>query len=159
MLPMPLARRRAMSDSVMARVCKPADGRTLLVHERLHAQAHAIDAAAEQRFQNLVGDGAGRALDGDLGCGLDVEVVADRPKQAFQLVRREHRRRAAAEVDRIHAAFEIATELLRNTLGSFNLRAHLLDVPVKQRARKYSRGKVAEAALGAAERYRDVNSL
>ena len=55
-----------------------ADRRRLLVHERLHAQADAIDAAAQQGVDDLTGDGAGRTLDGNLGRWLDLKVLASR---------------------------------------------------------------------------------
>src|SRR5208283_4649788 len=138
---------------------KAAHGRTFFIHERLHTQAHAIHAAVNECFQNLVRDRARSAFDSDLSRGRDLETVADRTKQSFQLIRREHRWRASAEVDRIHLRLEIPAQSLRNSLPSHKFGAHLRHIMVEQRPRKYPGGEVAEGALRAAKRYRDVKSL
>ena len=111
MLPMPRARRRAMSSSVTARVCsRPTDEHSLSTNDctprltRFTPQLH-------QRIQHRLGDGPGSTLHGDFRAALDVEAITHRPKQPLQLIGREHRRRASAEIDRIHLAFENAAEL------------------------------------------------
>jgi hypothetical protein len=50
-------------------------------------------------------------------------------------------------------------EFPRHIVGGLDLSAHPAGIPIEQRARKYARREVAEAALRAAERHRDVNPL
>ena len=139
---------------------QPPDRRAFLVHEGLHAQAHAIHAAAEQRFQNLVGDRARSAFDGDLGRRIHLEVVTNRLKDSLQLIGREHRRRAAAEINRIHLRSKLPPSSSSQCVSAAAISEHTCSTyRSKSGARKHARSKVAEAALGAAKRHRDVNSL
>src|ERR1019366_8089574 len=132
--------------------------RTFLVHERLHTQADAIDAAFEQRLQHRFGDGAGRTFHRDFRRTLDIEVVAQRVKEALQLIGSKHRRRASAEVDRIDASIQLASHFARDCVGGRNLGADLPHIAVKYRAREYTGSEIAEAALRATEWNRDGNS-
>ncbi|HKD77341.1 MAG TPA: hypothetical protein VKB76_17685, partial [Ktedonobacterales bacterium] len=58
----------------------------------------------------------------------------------------------------IDLTLEPAAKPPRNDLRRLNFGAGLIDVAVKHPTGKHARRKIAEAALGATERHRDVNS-
>ena len=53
MFVIPAARRRAMSSSTVARLCRRPNGCGLGIHKGLHAEADAVHAASQQRVQNF----------------------------------------------------------------------------------------------------------
>src|SRR5207248_10312952 len=101
-----------------------------------------------------------RALHGDLGVRAKTKLRAYRRKHPLQLGKVEDGGRPTAEVDRVHLRLEWRRSLTRNhrsktgathyPVAVFNIRAYPIRISGKQRPRHYSRGEVAEAALGAA---------
>ena len=88
-------------------VVQPACFARLLVDERLHSQAYAIDARFDHRLQGRSGQLSRGALHRDFGVFLDVESAAKRRKQPLEVVRLKQRWRAAAQVDRIDRAGKV----------------------------------------------------
>jgi hypothetical protein len=66
--------------------------------EVLHADRGAVDAGGGQRRNVLLGGVARIELDRDLGAGNEVEAPAQHPGQRQPVLRRQHRRAAAADV-------------------------------------------------------------
>jgi hypothetical protein len=66
----------------------------------------------------------------------------------------ENRRRATAEVDGIHCAFEASAHFARQGFGSADLAFHVHDITLVQFARENSRRKIAERTLRPAKRHR-----
>ena len=71
----PAARRRAMSSSTVARLCKRPTAAASAIDERLHAQADAIHAAAQQALQHFRAQRSRRALDRDFRIRTALEIA------------------------------------------------------------------------------------
>ncbi len=101
--------------------------------------------------------GSGSALDRDLRGGLHGKAVVDGGENPLQLFRGKNAGRAAAQVDGVHLALEASANLLGNLRGPPKFALQMSYVALQQRRRKHARGEVAEAALAAAKRHRDIN--
>ena len=88
------ARRRAR-----ARRCAPAQPPQLVIVERLHAEAHAVDAGRAESLEPLAADGLGVGLERDFGVGGRGRTRPGTPRMPADLGRLEQRRRPAAEID------------------------------------------------------------
>ncbi len=128
------------------------------INERLHAQADAIYAAAQQCLQRFLTERAGRALDRDLGVGMHLKLRSNRVEDPLQLSGLEDGGSAAAEIDRIHLMLELSTHLLRGLRSARHVGAHSLHIALKNGARKHVGREIAVAALRLAERHRNVDS-
>ena len=139
------------------RVQPPAHPR-LAVDERLHTQAHAVNALRRQRFQRAIPQLARRALHRNLGVRLPHKLRPQRCKQTRNQSRRQQAGRSAAQVDCIHPPRQTHP----HSRSPRPCRCHVLDDPVHIAlvvARRIdSRRKVAIGALGAAKRNRDVEA-
>jgi hypothetical protein len=86
-------------DALDHRERLPAVDRVLHLRiEVLHADRGAVDAGGGQCGDVLLGGVAGIELDRDLGAGGEVEAPAQQPGQRQPVLRRQHRRAAAADV-------------------------------------------------------------
>ena len=70
-----------------------------LVHKRLHAQAHAVHAAGDQRLNHGLSQSTGSAFNRNLRAGSDAELLRDGGKQFSQLFRRQQAGSAPAQID------------------------------------------------------------
>ena len=73
-----------------------------LVVIRLHPQAHPVEALAPETAQELVRNGVGVGIKGDLRVGGHVEAAADGGHNGSHAVGTEKAGGAAAEVDGVH---------------------------------------------------------
>ena len=110
-------------------------------------------------FEHLRSQRSRGTLDGDFGIRRHVRTAANRIENSLQLSGVEDRGRAAAEIDGVHFALDPPAHLAWRSVGSSrDVGAHAIDVALEHRAREHVGGEVAVAALGAAERHRNVDS-
>ena len=155
---MPAWRRRAMSARATSRLCRrPTAIRRFLIDEGLHAERDAIDAGAQQRGQNFIGERAGGDFDGELGRGRKLEDSGDGGEEAVELIGGKNAGRAAAEIDGVEARIEGRAEFDGQAGGRVGNRALQVGyVAVEKIAGKDAGGKVAEGTFGPAERDRKI---
>ena len=111
-----------MSARVMSRVCsRPTDEHSLSTNDCTpRLTRFTPQRSSDCRISSLMVPGAHSTVIS--AAGFDLEVLADRLKDSLQLVGREHRRRATAEVNRIYLPLQSAAELPRDCLGSHRCR-------------------------------------
>ena len=117
-----------------------------LVIVGLDAEAHPVEALGPEPVEQLVGDGIGIALEGDLGAIVHIKVPADGGHDDGKAVGTEEAGGAAAKVDGVHliAGGQLA--------GLLDVVAHRVQVAVKEGVLLGGQGiEVAVLALAAAE--------
>ncbi len=126
------------------------------IDKRLYAERDAIDACAQQRGQNFIGERAGGDFDGTLGRGRKLESPRDCGEEAVELIGGQNARRAAAEIDRVEMRIEGCAKFAGKRGGSGNRALQVRHVTVKEVAGKDAGGKIAEGTFGPAERHRKI---
>ncbi len=149
----PLDLRQSLSPGVRA-------GRRagLVVDKGLHAEGDAVNAGAQRGFKRSRLELKRRSLQRDLHIGNDVELLPDTADKLRKERRREQRRRAAAEVDGVDLRRELEAAGASPHARRAKLRHKRGDVGGHGAERVHAGGKVAEGALGAAKRDRDVQA-
>ena len=137
---------------------QPAHRLRLLVHERLHAQTHAIHSASKQSFDQRRSQRPRRTLDRDLRIRRNRELLSQCRKNPPQLFRIEDRRRPAPQINRIHRFRQRTSKFGGHALGASDILQHARNIAFVSRFREYVGGEIAVAALGPAERHRDVEA-
>ena len=151
----------AQAGDILANRCagvQAADRGRFPIHEGLHSQTHAVHAAVEQRLQDPRAERAGGALDGDFGFIRKVKAPPRGAEQLTQLLRLEQAERAAAEIQGLHAAVELAAHRSSGLAGARHVSRDSLHVSPKLLAGENAGSEVAIAALRLAEGNRDVES-
>ena len=121
---MPAARSRSTTLRRFLERLDAVDGALDRLVAVLHADAGAVDARFGQRRDHLVLEAARIDLDGEFGARRDVEMRAQRTRQARAIVRRQHGRRAAAPMDvrhRMAAAPTIAATISISRMQQFEI--------------------------------------
>ncbi len=133
-------------------------GAGFAVHKGLHAEGDAIDARALGGFQSRGGKLERGSFQGDFGVGLDYELLPDGGEKLRKKLGRKQRRGAAAQIDSVDLLGEM--EALPGGPGARcgKLAAQGGDVGRHGGGGINPRGKVAEGALGTAERDRNVEA-
>src|SRR5262249_13188814 len=132
--------------------------RRLPVDERLHTQAHAIDATDSQRLDHLVGQGRRRALDRDFRIKCKVKIFAYGREDPAELFRWEGTGSSSTKIDGVGRALENGVHLYGVELCSCDVRADAVHIPRHLVAGKHTGGKVAKTAFRSAERNRDIEA-
>jgi hypothetical protein len=135
-----------------------AAGVGFAVDEGLDAEADAVDAGGGEGIDGFRRNLAGRALDGDLGFGIDGEIGTDCVEEAVDEVGREERRRAAAEVDGIDVARQVEMALGGPGRGGGEVVGEAVDVAFMLAGGVNAGGKVAVSTLRTAKRDGNVDS-
>jgi uncharacterized Zn-binding protein involved in type VI secretion len=74
------------------------------IDEGLNAKADAVHAGSNQRGKGVAGKLSRRALDGDLGIRIEIELRPHRAEEASQQIRSQQAGGSAAQIDGVHAA-------------------------------------------------------
>jgi len=127
-------------------------------NKRLHAETDAIHPTTTQSIEYIRCKRPGSALDRDLRLALHIELRPHRTKDPLQLIEREYRGRPSAQVNRVHLTFNPPANFFRGSRGALNVGTYPVHIAFKHSAREHVGREVAIAALGAAERNRNVDA-
>ncbi len=139
-------------------IVQATDRRSFLIHERLHAQAHAVDVVTAEKFDHGRGQRAGSTFDRDFGLGLDVEILPNRDKKALQLAYIKDGGSSSAEVNGVDGSLHRAAHLCGGGRSLGNVVADAINVALKNGLGKNIRSEVAIGTLGTAERDGNVEA-
>src|SRR5262249_27082276 len=128
------------------------------IHKRLHAEADAIDSITNQYIEHGLRKRAWRTFHRDLSFGMNVDILPNGDKDAFQLCYIQKSWSASTEVGRIDAALEEPDDLLHSLFGRSYFAAQAVHVFVKDQSRKDVRCEIAVCALRAAKGHGNVQS-
>ena len=157
MLARPAARRRPISSRAVARLCSRPYGLRFLIDKRLYPQAHPVHAALQQGFDESGSKRARSAFDRDLGIGRNHKVTAHGgkmrrnwgPRGSTEFLRRDRWSR------RYRRTYIPSRRKLARDGDIFEQAGNVIFVC---RPREDVGGEVTVAALGPAERDRDVEA-
>ena len=112
MFAMPAARRRAMSSSTVARLCKRPTAAASASTNDCTPRLTRFTPQRSSPCKHLGPERSGRTLDRHFGIGPHRELRADRVKDPLQLSGLEDGGRSAAEVDGVDFAVDLAAHFL-----------------------------------------------
>ncbi len=135
-----------------------ADGGALSVYKRLHAEADSIDALLLGFSEHGIGDLARRGFEGDFGAGGDIEGLPKCGEDAAKLSGVKQTGGSSAEVNGVDGWGESCVEARGGQGGDGDFFAEFGDVCFDRYGRGDTGGKIAEAALGAAKGYGNVDA-